>query len=247
MNASEDTSSIDRYARETGFSSAAVRAMADALATGGGGMAQFDHPEFGGSGQWMRGGMIMITGFGDHELKARIDRLCNLLARDPLVQRASLARGDQHQQQSSGSSAARDEGIWWPGDLGRPDSTGAQDDVRYAWFADARRLAVSTAAGVTVYDTEDHRLGGVSQQQGGIAGLAFSSQHGPIALDRLKVVSQPASRASESPNAPTSSPLPASAGPDAFAALERLSALHARGILDDDEYRTKKAELLSRI
>jgi hypothetical protein len=38
-----------------------------------------------------------------------------------------------------------------------------------------------------------------------------------------------------------------SSGIDPFDALERLATLHARGILDEAEYRAKKAELLARI
>jgi hypothetical protein len=36
----------------------AVKMMLDAVVKGGGAMAQFNVPEFGGSGQWMRGGMM---------------------------------------------------------------------------------------------------------------------------------------------------------------------------------------------
>ena len=34
---------------------------------------------------------------------------------------------------------------WWPGHLGTPASAGSRDDVRHAYFADARRLAVQAA------------------------------------------------------------------------------------------------------
>jgi hypothetical protein len=241
----DPTGTLDTVARETGFSRDAVRAMADALADGGGAMAQFSHPEFGGSGQWMRGGMVMTGDFGDHGLKARIDRLCTMLAEQPIVRRAQMARGTQHQSQSTGPGVERQRGIWWPTDLGRPDVTGAQDDLRYAWFAQAQRLAIDSGGRVMVYDTDDHRIGGVSQQQGGASGLSFTSQHGPVALDRLRVVSgaaEPASRPSSQ-----ASPRTPSAETDPFAAIERLAELHARGVIDDDEFRAKKAELLARI
>lgn len=38
-----------------GFSQDAVVHMMSAILRGRGGMAQFNHPEFSGSGQWMRG------------------------------------------------------------------------------------------------------------------------------------------------------------------------------------------------
>jgi hypothetical protein len=37
----------------------AVRAMLEAVRLGNGTMAQFSHPEFGGRGQWIAGGMTM--------------------------------------------------------------------------------------------------------------------------------------------------------------------------------------------
>ena len=43
-----------------GLSQDAVVAMLYAVNSGGGTMAQFNIPELGGSGQWMRGGMTMV-------------------------------------------------------------------------------------------------------------------------------------------------------------------------------------------
>jgi hypothetical protein len=40
-------------------------------------MAQVSHSEFGGSGQWMAGGAIMISDMFNHALKARVDAVCN--------------------------------------------------------------------------------------------------------------------------------------------------------------------------
>jgi hypothetical protein len=78
---------------------------------------------------------------------------------------------------------------FWPKDLGKPSTAGSQDDLRYAYFADSHRLAVSRGGKVTVYDTADHQIGGVSQQQGGGRGdVAFTSQHGEVALSDLKIV-----------------------------------------------------------
>jgi len=247
-----DAPELEAVARETGFSRDAVLAMADALADGGGTMAQFSHPEFGGSGQWMQGGMVMAGAFGDHLLKSRIDRLCTMLAERPAVREATLARGRQHQSQSSGPTLGRERRPWWPPDLGRPDVTGAQNDQRYAWFADARRLVIDDGGRIAVYDTGEHRIGGVSQQQGGVTGVAFTSQHGPVALDRLKLVSSSAIQAPQEETTRATrgvgvADATTQAGGDPFAAIERLADLHARGVLDEEEFRTKKAELLARI
>ena len=84
---------------------------------------------------------------------------------------------------------ASGERPWWPAKLGTPEAAGGQGDVRYAYFQDERRLAVERADGVTVYDTADHRIQGVQQQQGsGKPSLVFTSQHGTVRLEDLAVV-----------------------------------------------------------
>jgi hypothetical protein len=75
---------------------------------------------------------------------------------------------------------------WWPVDLGSPFSSGAQNNIRYAVFPN--RLAVELHGQVTVYDTLDHSIGGVSQQQGGDTSLTFSSQYGTVAVSSLPIV-----------------------------------------------------------
>ena len=154
------------------FSVDAARVMLDAVAKGQGGMAQFDHPEFGGFGQWMRGGMTMVSDMFDDRLKARVAALCEDLA--------ELA--------SQAPDAFEAAEPWWPADLGSPDSAGAQNDVRYAYFAGKRRLAIDRHGKIAVYDTLDHRIYGVSQQQGTHGTLAFTSQHGTLDLASLPVI-----------------------------------------------------------
>lgn len=67
-------------------------------------------------------------------------------------------------------------------------------------------------------------------------------------------VEQPGHTESEPESAPVDMPEPsqpaavdAASESDIFAKIERLAALHAKGILTDAEYQTKKAELLARI
>src|SRR5450755_1703008 len=72
---------IDDVARRHGFSPDAVASMLRAVRAGHGRMAQFRHAEFGGSGQWMRGGMTMVGDMFDTTLKARVERLCDELSR----------------------------------------------------------------------------------------------------------------------------------------------------------------------
>jgi hypothetical protein len=137
-------------------------------------MAQFNHPELGGMGQWSAGGMLMIGDMFNHALKARVDALCRDLAAMP----------------ASSDVERRPEQIrhWWPDGLGTPTATGAQNDMRYACFPDQHRLAVTQGGRVRVYDTGDHRIVGFSQQQSGGQSLSFSSQLGTVPLEDLQEV-----------------------------------------------------------
>jgi hypothetical protein len=75
---------------------------------------------------------------------------------------------------------------WWPDDLGQPASSGGQNDMRYAFFPEKRRLLVEQGGKKTVYDSGDHQISGVSQQSGQSSSLVFTSQSGPVALDTLR-------------------------------------------------------------
>lgn len=78
---------------------------------------------------------------------------------------------------------------WWPAGLDNPASSGAQNDLRYAFFPEQRRLAIQQNGKVTQYDTGDHQINGVSQQQSGAGGTPrFSSQKGDVDLTSLKQV-----------------------------------------------------------
>ena len=80
-----------------------------------------------------------------------------------------------------------DDAAWWPAELGRPNSAGAQNQRRYAYFGDTHRLAVQQGDGpVRLYDTGRHRIQGFAQQQGdSSASLTFSGEDGPITLESL--------------------------------------------------------------
>ena len=71
---------VEEIANRTGFSQEAVTSMLVSIMGGRGGMAQFSHPEFGGSGQWMAGGAIMISDMFNNALKARVGAWCNELS-----------------------------------------------------------------------------------------------------------------------------------------------------------------------
>lgn len=181
---STEQKAIDELAERHGFTRNAVTSMLESVARGHGTMAQFDHPEFGGSGQWMRGGMTMVSDMFNDALKSRVTALCTDLAKvvensPPTAEPVSLFV----------SPPAGATGQWWPSDLGAPTSAGSQNDVRYAYFAAARRLAIELHGKVTVYDTLDHQIGSFSQQQSHAGSLSFHSQHGLVDVGALPVIS----------------------------------------------------------
>ncbi len=267
----------DDLARRYGFSLDAVTHMMLAVLGGNSTMAQFSHPEFGGSGQWMRGGMTMLGNMFDHALKGRVDSLCSeiasILASQPGLllggsfQSQSQGGGQYGQSQTNGGYAGESQlfvpdprNHWWPRELGQPTSTGAQNNMRYAYFPNARRLAVDTGGDVWLYDTLDHRIGGFSQQQGTGSSILFSSQYGTVNLSSLPVVSrggQPVAggptaappSASSSQSSPQAGSRPSSARDETsiLDAIARLGELRDKGTLSDEEFTAKKRELLNRL
>ncbi|MGC1721352.1 MAG: SHOCT domain-containing protein [Isosphaeraceae bacterium] len=292
---------INDLAQRYGVSTDAVMALLQALINGNGTMAQFNHPELGGSGQWLQGGMTMVGDMFNHGLKAKVDGLCTELSQIlgqqpfvpfPLSSQSQSPGGQQQQQQGGDGSLGRSweiplhqggqqqqqqggygspgmvgggpavslfvpaapgsSGNWWPADLGFPSGTGSQNNIRYAYFANARRLAVEINGRVTVYDTLDHQIGGVSQQQGAGASLTFTSQYGTVPVASLPVVSIDGVAQS----APAQTATPAESEPyraepaqetDIFAKIERLAELERKGILSQEEFNAKKSELLGRL
>ena len=86
---------INNIAQRYNFSPEAVFSMLQSVINGNGSMAQFNHREFGGSGQWMRGGMIMLGDMFNNGLKNSVGGLCqelaNLIANQPgLIQTGSF-------------------------------------------------------------------------------------------------------------------------------------------------------------
>jgi hypothetical protein len=282
---------VNDLARRYNVSTDTVLILLQALVNSGGSMAQFYANELGGGGQWMRGGMTMVGDMFNNGLKTKVDNLCNelsnLLANQPFlpdVPMSSQSQSSGSQQQSQGggfaTSVSYDQngqtnngpslfappapgssGNWWPAGFGAPNAVGSQNNVRYAYFAQAHRLAVEVNGTLGLYDTLDHNIGGFSQQQGTGGSITFSSQYGTVNLSTLPQIS--VTPIGQSPNinppaatpqsAPISAPLPTTNQPiptnatDIFATLERLADLNKKGFVTDAEFQTKKAELLSRL
>jgi len=175
----------EQLARKHGVSVGAVQALEEALRCGGGRQAQFSHPDLGGMGQWSFGGMTQVGDMFNTALKDKVNALCTELAQSgDLAKPTAGAPATRHQEDKHPAA----HGSWWPQDLGRPSATGSQNGMRYACFPDTRRVAVEQAGRVTLYDSGDHRISGVSQSQSGTQELSFSSQNGTVRASELPVV-----------------------------------------------------------
>ncbi|MCI4679887.1 SHOCT domain-containing protein [Rhodoblastus acidophilus] len=270
---SEGRQTLQNLANAHGVSFDAALVLMQALVAGNGTQAQFSHPDLGGMGQWSRGGMIMIGDMFNNSLKYKVSQLCDELSGLLRHQSFFAPAPSQSQMQSQGGGAGvsffvqGSSGSWWPAELGSPSSSGAQNDLRYAYFPGTRRLAIQQGGVTRIYDTGDHMIGGVSQQQSGDQSLTFTSQYGPVRVADLPLVSpapQPAP-APQAPAAPAPEPEPAAFAPspvppapapaapstasdqDIFATIEKLAGLRDKGILSEEEFAKKKAELLSRL
>lgn len=280
----EGRKTLNELAQRYGFSTEAVISMLESLLEGNGTMAQFSHPEFGGSGQWLQGGMVMLSDMFNNALKASVDGLCqelsNLLANQPFVISStgnqSQSQGSSQQRNSGGGQqhrgagpsgtvrlfippSAESSGNWWPAHLGVPTASGAQNKVRYAYFAGMRRLAIEINKHVTVYDTHKHQISGVSQQQSAGGSLTFTSQYGLVNVADLPVVARdgqtqpeagPVASLSDVERAIPVQSVPHGAPPretDILATIERLAELKEKGVLTEEEFAAKKSELLSRL
>lgn len=185
----------------------AVMVLLQALIKGNGRMAQFNHPELGGVGQWLPGGMTMISDMSNSSLKMVIDNLCvelaNLIKDDyfnPIKWgEPSSPQGSGQQQQQSQVNIDNSEAVkaqpfnyvpWWPIELGSPTISGSQNGLLYAYFAHKQRLVLEKQGEIAVYNTLHHQISGVSQQQNSSGQLlTFTSPDGTFAVADLPLIS----------------------------------------------------------
>ena len=266
---------VNDVANRYGATHDAVSMMLESILRGNGTMAQFNIYELGGSGQWMRGGMTMVGDMFNYQLKSKVDGICGELSSAIIEQNLQVVPPPPPQK--PGMPSQNSWGQWWPAELGSPNTSGSQNQYRYAYFANMHRLAISDGMNVTIYDTLDHNIGGVSQQQGGVAGVGFTSQYGNVDLRTLPLVSGIAVGTPTEPAIPNSvqnptAPLNATSTPvfpevqeavisnlpnqvvqgqfnsdDLFSMIERLAKLRDSGALTENEFVTKKTELLARL
>lgn len=239
------------------LSKESVSALLKAVIHGNATMAQFDIPELGGSGQWMKGGMTMVGDMFNRTLKITVDQLCTELAQ--LVSTEILF------EEPSEKTAEIKNGVSdkpWPAIFGNPTASGSQNNFRYAYFGPVRRLVIEQNGNRTIYDTKHHQISGVSQQQGSGQSYLLTSQDGPVDISTLPLISEPGNLTQETPGLAydvvkskgwneqenTSKPTLTPISEDSiFSTIEKLSGLFEKGHITEEEYKAKKAELLARL
>jgi hypothetical protein len=143
--------------------------------------------------------MTMVGDMFNNYLKNNVANLCQDLSNAVASQTGLFVSPAPSSQ--GGWGGLGNSGDWWSAGLQYPNSTGAQNNVRYAYFASICRLAIDVNGQVTLYDTLDHQIGGFSQQQSVGGSLSFTSQYGLVDVASLPVVS--------TGNGPAPAPVPA--------------------------------------
>jgi len=177
---------IARVAIRHSVSPDAVRTILRALRSGGGTMAQFSHPDFGGMSQWSSG-MTMVGDMFNNSLKSKLDAVCTELAAY-VAQTPSTDRDRGRETGEVSYRSMRQGSDWWPANLGTPSAVGAQNDLRYAVFPGTRRLAIRDGDNVEICDTGNHRIFGVAQAQSADQTLTFTSEDGLVRVTDLPTV-----------------------------------------------------------
>jgi len=254
----EGQQAIDEIAGKYDLKSQSVETMARAIINGNGTMAQFNIPELGGNGQWMKGGMTMVGDMFNNSLKATVDKLCIELAN--LVSTKVIFEGDD---KSSDSLKANKSDGPWPSVFGSPTSSGSQNNFKYAYFASVRRLVIEENGKQMIYDTKHHHISGISQQQGSGSSYKFTSQDGPVDIANLALISQPGDlepkenheeQTQETPamaydvsHAYSSKSNDSASHDNIIGTIEKLSMLFEKGHITEEEFKAKKQELLARL
>ncbi|QRR02173.1 SHOCT domain-containing protein [Dyadobacter sandarakinus] len=239
---------VEETAAKYKVSTDTVESLLKAIVSGGGTAAQFNIPELGGAGQWMRGGMVMVGDMFNSALRTHVEELCNELAAKVSTSVLFEENGEAElPQKHAGNNAGS-----WPAIFGTPTSTGSQNNFRYAYFAPARRLVIEEDGRRTIYDTKHHEISGVSQQQGYGQSHRFTSQDGPVDLGSLSVVSAPGEKMQPTPeiayDVTSNADLRSSDSSDAIiSTIEKINALYEKGHITEEEFRSKKQELLARL
>jgi hypothetical protein len=269
----EVENAIADIARRHGLSREAVLSMLFALHVGGGTMAQFSIPELGGSGQWMQGGMTMVGGnMFDNALKARVDALCSELAQLlattavfppsanwwPANLGVPSSAGGQNTVRyaifpSTRRLAIQINGVTKVFDTGEHHIGGVQQQQQGGGGVQQQQPggaygSVTFTSQFGTFDVSSLPEVG-TQRVTGTPAAAHVPQHAAHApQNQSQYQSQPAPQFAPQTQVPE--PAFGASGDDSaaiVAAIESLAGLHERGVLSDEEFASKKAELLSRL
>ena len=247
----EGQQAIDEIAGRYDLKVQSVETLVNAVIRGNGTMAQFNIPELGGSGQWMKGGMTMVGDMFNNSLKSKVDKLCTelseLVSSKVIFEEPSDSATTVKPNSSSSS---------WPSVFGSPTSSGSQNNFKYAYFAPVKRLVIEEDGQRKIYDTKHHQISGVSQQQGSGRSYQFTTQDGPVDLNSLALISEPGELPQETPpmaydvshgsvghiDTPSQSPQDI-----IIATIEKVNLLFERGQITEEEFKAKKQELLEKL
>jgi hypothetical protein len=247
----EGQQAIDEIAGRYNLNEQSVEALVKAIINGNGTMAQFNIPELGGNGQWMKGGMTMVGDMFNNSLKATVDKLCTELANLVSTKVIFEESAEWASDKKPGNS-----GTTWPSVFGNPTSSGSQNNFKYAYFAPVRRLVIEENGKLMIYDTKHHQISGISQQQGSGRSYQFTSQDGPVDISSLQLVSELGEQTQETPemaydvtHAYSSKTETNAHSPQdiIIATIEKINILFAKGQITEEEFKSKKQELLARL
>ncbi|UFN48952.1 SHOCT domain-containing protein [Roseomonas sp. OT10] len=269
-----DRRMAEGLARRYGISAEAVLALLRALRAGGGTQAQFSHPELGGMGQWSNG-MLMIGEMFNDALKSRVGGLAGDLAallRDGALKLSEAASGGGFGGGGASGGWWPAE-LGRPSSTGSQNGAAYALFPERQRLA-VRRDGVVTLhdmGGRLLYGVSQQQGGGsgtlsFSGPDGTVRLEELPVVGMPEPGDTSQQGSGPAAEPGRAAAAPPPDPVGAPGGSDAAAplrgdmaaplrgdaagtldTLERLAALRDRGVLTEDEFAAKKAELLRRL
>ena len=243
---------IHDLAIKYGISLEAVNSLLLSVTYGGGSQAQFNVPELGGMGQWMKDGMTMVGDMFNHSLKNTVDNICTELSNLLHTEENFVETAMEKNKDFFGS------GTWWPSEYGSPSASGSQNSMKYAYFGPpVKRLVIESDGKRSIYDTLNFIISGVSQSQGNSQSLSFSSQLGPVRLSNLPAISNSGTDADDQEiytNAEgklskeiSENVFPAQDKDDVFVSIEKLGLLLQKDLITREEFDAKKAELLKKL
>lgn len=249
---------VEDMAAKYNLQTATVKSLLNAVISGNGTMAQFNIPELGGAGQWMKGEMIMPGDmYINSSLSAKVGKLCNELSN--LVSTRLLFEETSEtaeKKQQINSEFAANSGSSWPSVFGNPTASGSQNNFKYAYFAPVRRLVIEENGKQTIYDTKHHYITGISQQQGSGNSHRFTSQDGTVDLGSLAVISEPSQQTQPTPEIAYDVTSTADLRTEnhgqspqdiIIATIEKVNMLFERGQITEEEFKAKKQELLAKL